>query len=72
MVLSDYIFRLILNKYGDSIEEKAAASKEFISLISSMPSSNYKNILIQEFSKKVDIKLEEENKIIPERKKFKK
>ena len=27
MVLSDYIFRLILNKYGDSIEEKAAASK---------------------------------------------
>ena len=36
-----------------------------------MPSSNYKNILIQEFSKKVDIKLEEENKIIPERKKFK-
>ena len=72
MVLSDYIFRLILNKYGDSIEEKAAASKEFISLISSMPSSNYKNILIQEFSKKVDIKLEEENKIIPERKKIQK
>ena len=72
MVLSDYIFRLILNKYGDSIEEKAAASKEFISLISSMPSSNYKNILIQEFSKKVDIKLGEENKIIPERKKIQK
>ena len=72
MVLSDYIFRLILNKYGDSIEEKAAASKEFMSLISSMTSSNYKNILIQEFSKKVDIKLEEENKIIPERKKIQK
>ena len=72
MVLSDYIFRLILDKYGDSIEEKAAASKEFMSLISSMTSSNYKNILIQEFSKKVDIKLEEENKIIPERKKIQK
>ena len=72
MVLSDYIFRLILDKYGDSIEEKAAASKEFMSLISSMPSSNYKNILIQEFSKKVDIKLGEENKIIPERKKIQK
>ena len=72
MVLSDYIFRLILNKYGDSIEEKAAASKEFMILISSMPSSNFKNILIQEFSKKVDIKLEEENKIIPERKKIQK
>ena len=70
MVLSDYIFKLILIKYGDSIEEKAAASKEFMSLISSMTSSNYKNILIQEFSKKVDIKLEEENKIIPKRKKI--
>ena len=72
MVLSDYIFNLILNKHGNSIEEKAAASKEFMSLISPMPSSNYKNILIQEFSKKVDIKLEAENKKNPERKKIQK
>ena len=50
-VLSDYLFELVLNKYDDSIENKAAASKEFMSLISSMPGSNYKNILIQEFSK---------------------
>ena len=72
MVLSDYIFNLILNKHGNSIEEKAAASKEFMSLISPMPSSNYKNILMQEFSKKVDIKLEAENKKNPERKKIQK
>tara|TARA_B100000242_G_scaffold182746_1_gene131218 strand:- start:1106 stop:2863 length:1758 start_codon:yes stop_codon:yes gene_type:complete len=72
MVLSDYIFNLILNKHGNSIEEKAAASKEFMSLISPMPPSNYKNILMQEFSKKVDIKLEAENKKNPERKKIQK
>lgn len=72
MVLSDYIFNLILNKHGNSIEEKAAASKEFMSLISPMPSSNYKNILMQEFSKKVDIKLEAENKKNLERKKIQK
>ena len=36
-----------------------------------MPGSNYKNILIQEFSKKVDIKLEEEIKVTPQRKKIK-
>lgn len=72
MVLSEYIFNLVLNKHGNSIEEKAAASKEFMSLISPMPSSNYKNILMQEFSKKVDIKLEAENKINPERKKIQK
>ena len=72
MVLSEYIFNLILNKHGNSIEEKAAASKEFMSLISPMPSSNYKNILMQEFSKKVDIKLEAENKKNPERKKIQK
>ena len=70
-VLSDYLFELVLNKYDDSIENKAAASKEFMSLISSMPGSNYKNILIQEFSKKVDIKLEEEVKVIPKRKQIK-
>ena len=70
-VLSDYLFELVLNKYDDSIENKAAASKEFMSLISSMPGSNYKNILIQEFSKKVDIKLEEEIKVTPQRKKIK-
>ena len=70
-VLSDYLFELVLNKYDDSIENKAAASKEFMSLIASMPGSNYKNILIQEFSKKVDIKLEEEVKVVPKRKQIK-
>ena len=70
-VLSDYLFELVLNKYDDTIENKAAASKEFMSLISSMPGSNYKNILIQEFSKKVDIKLEEEVKVVPKRKQIK-
>ena len=41
-----------------------------MSLISSMPGSNIK-YLIQEFSKKVDIKLEEEVKVIPKRKQIK-
>ena len=70
-VLSEYLFESILNKYDETLENKAAAAKEFLGLISSMPSSNYKNILIQEFSKKVNISLENEGKNLIDKKKVK-
>ena len=41
------------------LEAKAAASKEFISLVKPMQEGNFKNILIKEFSKKMDIDLSE-------------
>ena len=56
-----------MNKYDETLENKAAAAKEFLGLISSMPSSNYKNILVQEFSKKVNISLENEGKNVIEK-----
>ena len=55
--LSDYLFESILEKHDSSLEAKAAASKEFISSVKSMQESNFKNILIKEFSKKMDIDL---------------
>ena len=57
--LSDYLFESILEKYDNSLEAKAAASKEFISIVKSMQEGNFKNILIKEFSKKMDIDLNE-------------
>ncbi len=55
--LSDYLFQSILEKHDSSMEAKAAASKEFISSVKSMQEGNFKNILIKEFSKKMDIDL---------------
>ena len=57
--LSDYLFETILEKYDSSLEAKAAASKEFISLVKPMQEGNFKNILIKEFSKKMDVDLSE-------------
>ena len=55
--LSDYLFQSILEKHDSSLEAKAAASKEFISSVKPMQEGNFKNILIKEFSKKMDIDL---------------
>ncbi len=55
--LSDYLFQSILEKHDSSLEAKAAASKEFISSVKTMQEGNFKNILIKEFSKKMDIDL---------------
>ena len=58
-VLSEYLFETILKKYDDSIESKASAMKEFLDTMKLMPSSNFKKILFQEFSKKLGVELEE-------------
>ncbi len=58
-VLSEYLFENILKKYDDSVESKASAMKEFLDKMKLMPSSNFKKILFQEFSKKLGIELEE-------------
>ena len=55
--LSDYLFESILEKHDSSLEAKAAASKEFIASVKPMQEGNFKNILIKEFSKKMDIDL---------------
>ena len=65
-VLSEYLFENILKKYDDSIESKASAMKEFLDTMKLMPSSNFKKILFQEFSKKLGVELEEIKQ--PERK----
>ena len=65
-VLSEYLFENILKKYDDSIESKASAMKEFLDIMKLMPSSNFKKILFQEFSKKLGVELEEIKQ--PERK----
>ena len=57
--LSDYLFESILGKHDSSLEGKAAASQEFVSLVKPMQEGNFKNILINEFSKKMDIDLSE-------------
>ena len=57
--LSDYLFESILEKHDSSLEGKAAASKEFVSLMKPMQEGNFKSILINEFSKKMDIDLSE-------------
>ena len=66
-VLSEYLFENILKKYDNSIESKASAMKEFLDTMKLMPSSNFKKILFQEFSKKLGVELEEIKQ--PERKK---
>ena len=58
-VLSEYLFENVLKKYDDSIESKASAMKEFLDTMKLMPSSNFKKILFQEFSKKLGVELEE-------------
>ncbi len=58
-VLSEFLFEKILSKYDDSIESKASASKEFTDLVKIMPTSNFKKILFEEFSKKLGIELNE-------------
>jgi len=58
-VLSEYLFENILKKYDDSIESKASAMKEFLDIMQLMPSSNFKKIMFQEFSKKLGVELEE-------------
>ena len=58
-VLSEYLFENILKKYDDSIESKASAMKEFLDTMKLMPSSNFKKIMFQEFSKKLGVELEE-------------
>ena len=65
-VLSEYLFENILKKYDDSVESKASAMKEFLDKMKLMPSSNFKKILFQEFSKKLGVELEEIKQ--PERK----
>ena len=57
--LSDYLFESILEKHDSSLEGKAAASKEFVSLVKPMQEGNFKSILINEFSKKMEIDLSE-------------
>tara|TARA_B100001093_G_scaffold506828_1_gene566400 strand:- start:1798 stop:3564 length:1767 start_codon:yes stop_codon:yes gene_type:complete len=61
-VLSEYLFEMILSKHDESIESKAAASQEFMNTVRVMPASNFKNILIQEFSKKIGINLSDNSK----------
>ena len=58
-VLSEYLFENILKKYDDSIESKESAMKEFLDITQLMPSSNFKKIMFQEFSKKLGVELEE-------------
>ncbi len=58
-VLSEYLFENILKKYDDSIESKASAMKEFLDITQLMPSTNFKKIMFQEFSKKLGVELEE-------------
>ncbi len=58
-VLSEYLFENILKKYDDSIESKASAMKEFLDITQLMPSSNFKKIMFQEFSRKLGVELEE-------------
>ena len=67
--LSDYLFESILEKHDSSLEGKAAASKEFVSLVKPMQEGNFKTILINEFSKKMDIDLSEVSPTKPEAKK---
>ena len=67
--LSDYLFESILEKHDSSLEGKAAASKEFVSLVKPMQEGNFKTILINEFSKKMDIDLSEVSQTKPEAKK---
>ena len=55
--MSDFLFENILNKHDASLEAKASASKEFMSTIRPMPESNFKTILIKEFSNKMGIDL---------------
>ena len=55
--LSDFLFENILNKHDASLEAKASASKEFMSTIRPMPESNFKTILIKEFSNLMGIDL---------------
>ena len=61
--LSAFLLDTILEKYDETIESKAAASKEFLSSIRRMPDSNFKAILKKEFSKKLGIELEDNKKI---------
>ena len=61
-ILSEYLFDMVLKKYDDSLESKAAASQEFMNTVRVMPSSNFKNILIQEFSNKIGINLTDNSK----------
>ena len=58
-VLSEYLFENIFIYYDDSIESKASAMKEFLDITQLMPSSNFKKIMFQEFSKKLGVELEE-------------
>ena len=67
--LSDYLFESILENHDSSLEGKAAASKEFVSLVKPMQEGNFKTILINEFSKKMDIDLSEVSPTKPEAKK---
>ena len=67
--LSDYLFESILKKHDSSLEGKAAASKEFVSSVKPMQEGNFKTILINEFSKKMDIDLNEISPTKPEAKK---
>ena len=67
--LSDYLFESILENHDSSLEGKAAASKEFVSFVKPMQEGNFKTILINEFSKKMDIDLSEVSPTKPEAKK---
>ena len=67
--LSDYLFESILEKHDSSLEGKAAASKEFITFVKPMQEGNFKTILVNEFSKKMDIDLNEISPTKPETKK---
>ena len=67
--LSEYLFESILEKHDSSLEGKAAASKEFVSLVKPMQEGNFKTILINEFSKKMDIDLSEVSPTKPKAKK---
>jgi|TARA_B110000858_G_scaffold198166_1_gene262948 DNA primase len=64
-ILSEYLFDMVLKKYDDSLESKAAASQEFMNTVRVMPPSNFKNILIQEFSNKIGINLTDNSKPKP-------
>ena len=64
-ILSEYLFDMVLKKYDDSLESKAAASQEFMNTVRVMPPSNFKNILIQEFSNKIGINLIDNSKPKP-------
>ena len=64
-ILSEYLFDMVLKKHDDSLESKAAASQEFMNTVRVMPPSNFKNILIQEFSNKIGINLTDNSKPKP-------